>query len=150
METVKDKGLETLRELIIINNDRYEGYKTAAEETNEESLKSLFIEFSLQSKRFSHELRKLIPSTEKAPASDETKIFGDFYKSWMRMKSALTENDNNAILSSCELGEKIIKKNYDAVIEDPDTSVALLKLINFQRRELERCFDLVKAKQSGL
>ncbi len=38
MET---KTATTIKDLIVINNDRYEGYKTAAEETKDAHLKSL-------------------------------------------------------------------------------------------------------------
>lgn len=148
METIKEKGLDTIKELIIINNDRYEGYKTAAKETNDASLKSLFAEFSLQSKRFNDELRKLIPLDE-APPIDETNIFGDFYRSWMGMKTALTENDSKAILLSCEFGEDIIKKTYDDVIMDPDIPESVLTFVKKQRMELDKSYDLVKEKRNG-
>ncbi len=149
METAQEKGLETLRELIIINNDRFEGYKTAAKETNDAGFKSLFAEFSLQSKRFGDELRKLIPPEEESPARDETKVFGDFYRSWMGMKTALTENDNKAILLSCEYGEDVIKKTYDDIMKDPEISPEILKSIKKQRDELEQSADLVKAKRKA-
>jgi uncharacterized protein (TIGR02284 family) len=67
MET---KTATTIKDLIVINNDRYEGYKTAAEETKDADLKSLFTEFSLQSKGFSQELRKFLPAGEEQPNSN--------------------------------------------------------------------------------
>ncbi|MES2140893.1 MAG: PA2169 family four-helix-bundle protein [Bacteroidota bacterium] len=149
METIEEKGLETLRELIIINNDRYEGYKTATKETDDASLKNLFSEFSRQSKKFSDELRKLIPPNEKAPKYDETKIFGDLYRSWMNMKNALTENNNEAILLSCEFSEDIIRKTYDDFIMDPDVPGAVSVLVKKQRTELDQCYDLVRMKQKS-
>ncbi|MES2285331.1 MAG: PA2169 family four-helix-bundle protein [Bacteroidota bacterium] len=150
METIKEKGLETLRELIIINNDRYEGYKTATKETDDASLKALFSEFSAQSKKFSDELRKLIPPHEKAPKYDETKIFGDLYRSWMSMKNALTENNNQAILLSCEYSEDIIRKTYDDFIMDPDVPGAVSVLVKKQRSELDQCYDMVRTKQKAI
>lgn len=147
METIKEKGLETLRELIIVNNDRHEGYKTATKETNDPSLKELFSEFSIQSKKFSDELRKMIPPDEEAPGNDETKVFGDLYRSWMGMKNALTENNNQAILLSCEFSEDSIRKTYDDFIMDPDVSGEVLALVSEQRTELDRSYDLVRKKQ---
>jgi len=40
MET--QKTIDVVNDLIIINNDRIEGYKTASEETEEQDLKELF------------------------------------------------------------------------------------------------------------
>ncbi|MGQ0829300.1 MAG: ferritin-like domain-containing protein, partial [Bacteroidota bacterium] len=115
--TTTDKSTEAVTELIIINNDRFEGYKTAAEETNDSDLKSLFLKCSTQSKGFSEELRKLIPSSEEAPKRDETKISGKFYRAWMDVKSALTGKNRKTILSSCEFGEDVALKTYNDVLE---------------------------------
>jgi uncharacterized protein (TIGR02284 family) len=150
METIKEKGLDTLRELIIVNNDRFEGYKTAANETNDANFKALFAELSLQSRRFSDELRKLIPPHEDAPGNDETKIFGDLYRSWMGMKNALTESNSQAILLSCEFSEDIIRKNYDDYIMDPDVPGEVLALVKKQRSELDRSYDLLRSKKKSI
>jgi len=150
METIKEKGLDVLRELIIVNNDRFEGYKTAANETNDAGFKALFAEFSMQSKRFSDELRRLIPPHEEAPGNDETKIFGDLYRSWMGMKNALTENNNHAILLSCEFSEDIIRKTYDDFIMDPDVPGEVLGLVRKQRSELDRSYDLLRSKKRSV
>ena len=40
MET--QKTATAVNDLIVINNDRYEGYKTAASETKDSDLKSMF------------------------------------------------------------------------------------------------------------
>lgn len=150
METIKEKGLDVLRELIIVNNDRFEGYKTAAKETNDAGFKALFAEFSTQSKRFSDELRKLIPPHEEAPGNDETKIFGDLYRSWMGMKNALNESNSHAILLSCEFSEDIIRKTYDDFILDPDVPGEVLALVRKQRSELDRSYDLLKSKKRSV
>lgn len=150
METIKEKGLDTLRELIIVNNDRFEGYKTAANETNDASFKALFAELSMQSKRFSDELRKLIPPNEEAPGNDETKIFGDLYRSWMGMKNALTESNSHAIILSCEFSEDIIRKTYDDFIMDPDVPGEVLALVKKQRTELDRSYDILRTKEKSI
>lgn len=150
METIKEKGLDILRELIIVNNDRFEGYKTAANETDDASFKALFAEFSMQSKRFSDELRKLIPQNEEAPCSDETKIFGDLYRSWMGMKNALNESNSHNILLSCEFSEDIIRKTYDDFIMDPDVPGEVLALVRKQRSELDRSYDLLRTMKKSI
>ncbi len=106
MATVSEKKAKALGELVIINNDRYEGYNKAAEQTTDADLKSLFTKFSSQSKNFSSDLRKLIPFSEEAPKRDETTVSGKFYRAWMDVKSALTSKDRKAVLSSCEFGKR--------------------------------------------
>lgn len=146
MKTVSEKKAKALSELVIINNDRYEGYKKAAEETTDSDLKALFTKFSTQSKGFSSELRSLIPFTEEAPDRDETTVSGKFYRAWMDVKSALTAKDRKAILSSCEFGEDVAKKTYDDVLDKPeDIPSDVLSLIKKQRSELQQGHDTVKA-----
>lgn len=146
MKTISEKKAKALSELVIINNDRYEGYNKAAEQTTDADLKSLFTKFSTQSKGFSSELRKLIPFTEEAPKRDETTVSGKFYRAWMDVKAALTAKDRKAILSSCEFGEDVAKKTYDDVLEHPeDVPSDVLSLIKKQRSELQQGHDTVKA-----
>lgn len=150
METVKEKSTEALSELIVINNDRYEGYKTAAEETDDSDLKSLFTKFSAQSQSFSEELRKLVVPTDEAPKRDETKLSGKFYRAWMDVKSALTGKNRKTILSSCETGEDVALKTYNDVLESPEgISPELLTLIRKQKNELQQSHDLIKSMRDS-
>jgi uncharacterized protein (TIGR02284 family) len=146
METLTEKTVTALNALIIINNDRYEGYKTASEETDDVDLKLLFTRFSTQSKRFSNELQKMIPFTEERPDKDETTVSGKFYRVWMDIKAALTAKDRKGILASCEFGEDVAKKTYDEVLDHPeDINSDLLSLIRKQRNELQEGHDHVKS-----
>lgn len=146
MATVSEKKAKALGELVIINNDRYEGYNKAAEQTTDADLKSLFSKFSTQSKNFSSDLRKLIPFSEDAPKRDETTVSGKFYRAWMDVKSALTSKDRKAVLSSCEFGEDVAKKTYDDILDHPeDVPSDVLSLIKKQRSELQQGHDTIKA-----
>jgi uncharacterized protein (TIGR02284 family) len=50
------KEVDILNNLLTINNDRIEGYETAAKETEEQDLKSLFSQFSVTSTKCKQEL----------------------------------------------------------------------------------------------
>lgn len=142
MET--QKIASAVNELIVINNDRYEGYKTAAGETKEQDLKDLFGKLSAQSKQFAEELKRHVP-LEKEPADDATKVSGKLYRVWMDVKAAITGHDRKAILSSCEFGEDVAKKTYDDVLENSsDLPSAAVEVIRRQRMELQKGHDTVK------
>lgn len=139
-----------INDLIVINNDRYEGYKTAAEETKEADLKSLFTEFSQQSKGFSEELRKF-SSPEDQPKRDETKNTGKLYRVWMDIKAAVTSKDRKAILSSCEFGEDIAKKHYQEALEHPEgVPSEALEIIRRQSSAILKGHDKVKVMRDSL
>lgn len=149
METTKTAT--AINDLIIINNDRYEGYKTAAEESKDADLKSLFTDFSNQSKGFALDLRKFVPSTEEQPERDETKNSGKLYRVWMDLRAAVTGNDRKAILSSCEFGEDRAKATYDDVLEHTeDIPTEALSVITKQRAAIQKGHDTVKSLRDSI
>ena len=146
METIIEKTAETLNDLIIINNDRYEGYQKAMEQTKDADLKSMFSEFSNQSKSNNAILRSLVPASEETPDRDETRLSGKFYRAWMDVKNALDAGDRKKILSSCEYGEDVAKKAYeDALGDRNDLSADAAATIQKQYDEILKAHNQVKA-----
>lgn len=146
MET---KKIDTVNSLIIINNDRSEGYMKAAEEVKDSELKSLFTKFSEQSKTFSNELRKFVPNSEE-PKSDETKNTGKLFRLWMDIKAAVTSNNRKAILSSCEFGEDAAKKEYKDALENSENLPAdAMNVITKQNSEILKSHDLIKSMRDA-
>ena len=144
MNTTKDTLTSALEELIIINNDRYEGYKRAAGETKDPDLKELFTKYSMQSQQFGSELRQYAKYHD-TPDRDETKLSGKFYRAWMDVKAALTGRDRKAVLSSCEFGEDVALKSYDAVTKDSTQLPAdLVSKITSQHLEIRQAHNRVK------
>jgi uncharacterized protein (TIGR02284 family) len=112
-----EKTIATLNNLIQINNDRIEGYKTASEETNEADLKSHFSQFQSTSLLINSELRREVTRLGGEP-TEETRITGKFFRVWMDVKAALTGNDRKTILESCEYGEDVAKKTYEDTLSE--------------------------------
>ena len=113
----KDKSIDVLNTLIEINNDRIQGYETAAKETEEADLKTLFSGFKLTSLNCKKDLVNEVQKLGGKPA-EGTKTSGKFYRAWMDVKAALTKKDRKAILSSCEYGEDVATETYDNAIKD--------------------------------
>ncbi|WP_395052746.1 PA2169 family four-helix-bundle protein [Flavobacterium sp.] len=112
-----EKTISVLNNLIQINNDRIEGYKTASDETKEADLKALFSQFQATSLVINSELRSEVTSLGGTPTED-TRITGKFFRVWMDVKAALTGNDRKTILESCEYGEDVAKKTYEDTLEN--------------------------------
>lgn len=112
-----EKTIEVLNTLITINNDRIEGYETAANETEEQDLKAFFSKLKQTSlhcnKELSAEVKKL-----GGTASDGTRTTGKFFRVWMDVKAAITGKDRKAILNSCEYGEDVAKDTYKDALEN--------------------------------
>lgn len=113
----KEKTIEVLNTLITINNDRIEGYETAAKETEEQDLKTAFAQFSSTSQKCKTELTNEVNKLGGTPA-EGTMVSGKFFRVWMDVKAALTGKDRKAILNSCEYGEDIAKGTYKKALEN--------------------------------
>jgi uncharacterized protein (TIGR02284 family) len=112
-----EETIDVLNTLITINNDRIEGYETAAKETEEQDLKAFFNELKQTSiycnKELSAEMTRL-----GGTATEGTKTTGKFFRVWMDVKAALTGNDRKAILNSCEYGEEAAKETYEETLKN--------------------------------
>lgn len=142
--TESPEQTKALSELIVINNDRYEGYQKAAGQTEDADLKTLFTKLAADSQKFSSELRQHFDYKDEAPDRGETTASGKVFRVWMDVKKALSANDRKAILSSCEFGEDVAKKTYDHVLKEHELEPALADLIRQQRSVLQEGHDKVK------
>ncbi len=111
------KTIEVLNSLIEINNDRIEGYQTAAEETEHADLKVLFVQFEAVSRECNATLAKEILKLG-GEVLDGTTTTGKFFRVWMDLKSVVTGHDRRAILNSCEFGEKAAQETYSDALEN--------------------------------
>src|SRR6476659_7683219 len=106
METNHKEVVDSLNNLIQINNDRIQGYLTAAKEIDESDLKTVFSELMQTSQDCRRELTQEVVKLGGEPI-DGTSTSGKVYRAWMDVKSALTSKDRKAILNSCEFGEDV-------------------------------------------
>ena len=152
MVVTTEKAEALVKELIVINNDRCEGYKTAAQETKDADLKPLFEKYSAQSAGFARELKRYI-AFEEAPRPDDPKLSGKVYRTWMDVKSAVTANDRKAILSSCEFGEDVALKTYKDTLEDDDSNEMgseLHAVITNQKAEVQAAHNYIRSLRDNV
>jgi uncharacterized protein (TIGR02284 family) len=150
MKTIDKKTTKAIRSLIVINNDRVEGYKEAAKLSKDADLITLFNGYSSQSDGFRKELESVLADQEEAPDRDDTKISGKIYRRWMDVKDNAAGNNRKAVLSSCEFGEDAAKKEYESVLKDSDEIAGeVLDLINRQFSEIKKAHDKIKTMRDS-
>ncbi len=144
METNHKGVIDSLNNLIQINNDRIQGYLTAAKETEESDLKNLFSEMMQTSQDCRRELTQEVVKLGGTPIEGTT-TSGKFYRSWMDVKAALTSKNRKAILNSCEFGEDVAVKTYEVEIATEDLSQSsYLKLVKDQHSKIKAGHDKIK------
>ena len=140
-----EKKIEALNSLIVINNDRIEGYKTASQEAKETDLKILFSNLTLTSVKCREELVAEVRRLGGTP-EEGTRTTGKFFRVWMDVKAALTGSDRETILDSCVYGEQVALDAYKKVlIEDhQDTNSTEQQMLNKHYAHLKADHDRVK------
>ncbi|WP_432671244.1 ferritin-like domain-containing protein [Flavobacterium sp. SM2513] len=141
----KKENISVLNDLIVINNDRVEGYETAAKETEDADLKALLLELKSTSHNNLAELRSEVLRLG-GEVEEGTRTTGKFFRVWMDVKAALTGNDRGAILNSCEFGEDKALEAYENAMEDRNSlSPQYVSLLLKQQMALRADHDRVKA-----
>lgn len=149
METAKT--IDTLNKLVLINNDRIEGYRTAYDETDEQDLKSLFLKFISTSQKCKTELENEIHKLV-GKVVEGTMVSGKFFRVWMDVKAAITAHDRKAILDSCEYGEDMAKGTYEKVLRDDlaELTAEQQNIIRTQHSWIKADHDEVKSLRDSL
>lgn len=149
METAKT--IDTLNKLVLINNDRIEGYRTAYDETDEQDLKSLFLKFISTSQKCKTELENEIHKLV-GKVVEGTMVSGKFFRVWMDVKAAITAHDRKAILDSCEYGEDMAKGTYEKVLRDDlaELTAEQQSIIRTQHSWIKADHDEVKSLRDSL
>lgn len=135
-----------LNDLILINNDRTEGYQNAIEslETQDADLKMLFAKMISNSRDHVRVLGELIRAAG-GNVEEGTTTSGKIFRSWMSIKSVFSVNDRKSILESCESGEDAALKAYDlAFASDAAMSVDVRQTLADQRASLKGDHDQIK------
>ncbi|MGK4566351.1 ferritin-like domain-containing protein [Flavobacterium sp. 3HN19-14] len=110
------KTIAALNELVEINNDRVEGYETASSETKAADLKGLFSGLQATSQKNLSALRAEVSKLGGTP-EEGTRVSGKFFRAWMDVKAALSTDERQTVLNSCEFGEDKALEAYEHVLE---------------------------------
>lgn len=145
METM-EKLAEVLNDLIMINNDRIEGYEKAARQADKVDidLRGVFTKLADDSRKHVAELTKEVQKLGEDPADDTTSR-GKVYRAWMDIKNAFSNKERTSILESCEYGEDAAQKAYeDALASDAEMDADTRQMITEQKANLNRAHKMIK------
>jgi uncharacterized protein (TIGR02284 family) len=141
-----DEIIGVLNDLIRINNDRIVGYERAVNESKDKDVDmiAVFNKMADQSRKYVTELVQEVGRLGGDAAKDTT-VSGKIYRVWMDMKSAITGKDRESIIGSCEYGEDVAQRAYEAALEsDAYMSTEIRQMITNQKSELKESHDMIK------
>lgn len=145
MENTKTT-IETLNDLILINNDRIQGYERAITGlTNDDTdLKYLFANLIGESHQFKMEI-----ATEVAVLGKDietgTSASGKLHRAWLDVKTAFTGHSKKSVLEECEFGEDAILKAYQEALAEETLPAYIHDILSKHLPILQAAHDKIKA-----
>lgn len=141
------KTIEILNDLVLINNDRIEGYERALKELEESEgnsdLTPMFLRFIDDSRRYKVELGTEVAAFGRDMETG-TSMPGKLHRAWIAVKETFTGHDRHGILEECEFGEDAIKKAYEEALNEDVLATYIREMLLEQQSELIEAHDEIK------
>ena len=138
-----EKISKQLNELLVRNYDAEKGYKNAAEEVDNHTLKQFFERMSRERSEFAKELKMEISRFGETP-KDSGSFKGLMHRNWMDLKSMFSSNDEEAILEEVIRGEEKSLDTYYDILKERDLPDSTDKLVFNQKRAIQSTIKSVK------
>jgi uncharacterized protein (TIGR02284 family) len=137
--------ISTINGLIETLKDGQEGFRQASEAVKDSQLKTLFNEFSLQRSKFAGELQNEAISLGEHNPEKTSSTAGAMHRAWIDLKSAITSQDDHAILAECERGEDSAVSEYKKAMEEKELSSPIRETISRQYTDVKSAHDRIRA-----
>jgi uncharacterized protein (TIGR02284 family) len=143
--------VETLNDLVLINNDRIAGYERAISELKDDDteLKYLFTNLVGESHQFKMEIATEIAALGK-DIETGTSTSGTIHRTWLDVKAAFSGHSTKSILEECEFGEDAIKKAYHTALDEDSLPSYIKEILRNQQAILDAAHDKVKALRDSV
>ena len=143
METRIENG-QKVEGILEKSIDAEKGFETAAQNSKSISLKNYFLEKSRQRGSFIAELKIELYKRDFTEAHSSGSLTGDMHRVWMDIKSALTGDNDEAMLEESIRGEKIAFKEFEQVLETEYLSLEMRNLLSKQYSIIKNDLETIK------
>ena len=132
----RSHDITVLNTLIATTLDSVKGYREAAGDTENPGHATFFREMADERSRVAAELQQHVRSHGGEPEM-ESSTAGAVHRGWLDLKSAITGQDDQAVINEVERGEDYLKAKYEAAMQDDELSAEC-------RAQVQQCFASVR------
>ncbi len=149
MATPTENTARAYIDLVEINKTATKGYQEAAEGVKNPQLKSELSRLSQQRAQFASELSQhasqygIDPEQHSTVEGALTDAAAAVHRGWINIKSAVTGQDDSAILGECETGDATALKAYETALKATDLPTAAKSVIEQQRSQILNAKNMV-------
>ena len=147
MATDNDNTISTLNNLIETCKDGENGFRTASDGVKNQELKTLFLTYSQQRAQFASELQAEVRRLG-GDAEQTGSVAATLHRGWINIKSAVTGEDEGAVISECERGEDSAVRNYQDALKE-NLPAELQTIIQRQYTQVKEAHDRIRALEKA-
>ncbi len=134
--TPNEREVDTLNSLIKTTIDSVDGYRSAAEDAENGTYRSIFFDRANERSAVADRLQAYVRELGGEPNTDGSVAAGA-HRAFMDLKSAVTGKDDTAVVAEVERGEDLIKHKFEEAMSDSDLSPET-------RSVIDSCYKSVK------
>jgi len=138
-----DNVISTLNNLIETCKDGEQDFRTAADGVQRSDLRTLFLTYSQQRAQFAAELQSEVRHLGGDP-EERGSVAASLHRGWINIKSAVTGEDEGAVISECERGEDSAVRNYQSALNE-DLPANLRSTVERQYAQVKEAHDRIRA-----
>ena len=140
--SLQKETIQKLQELIQVNIDSRDGFRQAAESTEDMTLSTLFQSLSHQREEQAAELSKFVEWNRESP-NREGSYAAAMHRSWMAIREMLSSDDLYPVLAEAERGEDQIKMAYEQALKKTAGS-AVNDVLTQQYAQVKAAHDRIR------
>jgi len=142
-----DQAVSVLNNLVETCKDGEQGFKEAAEGVKNPALKAKFLQYSRERAQMSSELQAEVRRLGGDPEKSGS-MSASLHRGWLGIKSAVTGQDDHAILAEAERGEDVAKSAYEHALKETLPASAQ-PLVQQQAAKVRQAHDDVRDLRDG-
>ncbi|HVS94306.1 MAG TPA: PA2169 family four-helix-bundle protein [Mucilaginibacter sp.] len=147
------KTLELLNDLVLINNDRIEGYERALKEIKENEtdsdLEPVFLRLIDNSRRYKMQIGTEIQALGR-DIEQGTTASGKLHRAWTAVKEAFNGHDRYSILDECEASEDATRNAYQDALTDDTLPAYIIDMLDEQMQEILDAHEQIKSLRDSV
>ncbi len=138
-----EKISNKLNELLEKTYDAEKGYKFASDNTNNPELKQFFDDRVKQRYNFGHQLKNEIQAYGQEPEKGGS-VKGAVHREWMNLKTAISSNNEEAILEEVARGEQVSIDKYNEILSENNLPASTEAILFAQKNLITASLNRVK------